>query len=188
MGIGRLAPLLLVLLSTPACQAKEPAAVPQDSTQSAPSPVTAEMISEHASIQPGGTTRVGVHFEIEEGWHIYANDPGDAGLPTEVTWSGPSDVSFGFLQYPTPEHFVDPGDIKTNGYSGATVLYSTLKFKTTAPRLAAIPISAAVEWLACKEICLPGKARLELSLPVSTSSPVLSTHAQLFELADSSDH
>lgn len=146
-----------------------------------------ELITEHASIQPGGGTRIGVRFEIEDGWHIYANDPGDAGLPTKITWSGPSEVSFGPLQYPTPEHFVDPGDIRTNGYSGAAVLYSTLRLKNTASRLAAIPISAAVEWLVCKEICLPGKARLELSLPVSANPPVLSTHALFFEQTDSAD-
>ena len=36
-------------------------AVPQEQ------PVTVELIAEHASIQPGGTTRVGAHFEIEIG-------------------------------------------------------------------------------------------------------------------------
>ena len=175
-----------LLLSGAACGMAQP---PAESPQGRPSgftapkeqPVQAELITEHASIQLGGQTRIGIHLEIEEGWHIYAKDPGDAGLPTKVAWSGPSDISFGSLQYPTPEHFVDPGDIHTNGYSGATVLYSTLTLKTAQSRLAAIPISAVVEWLACKEVCLPGKARLELSLPVSTGSPVPSTHAELFD-------
>ena len=190
MGIGRLAPLLLVLLSTPACQAKEPAAVPQDSTRSAPSPVTAEMISEHASIQPGGTTRIGVHFEIEEGWHIYADPPGDAGLPTRIAWSGSTLVSFGPVVYPPAEQFIDPGDIRTRGYSGSAVLFSTVTLDPLWNRrgnvveqsaLVGLNLSAAVKWLACHEICVPGKADLTLMLPVSDQSPVFSTHAELFE-------
>ena len=89
-------------------------------------PVKAELIAEHASLQPGGRTRVGVSFELEEGWHIYAKEPGDAGLPTKITWSGPRGVTFGPLVWPVAQEFNDPGDIKTFGYSGAVVLASDL--------------------------------------------------------------
>ena len=181
MGIGRLAPLLLVLLSTPACQAKEPAAVPQGSTRSVPSPVTAELISEHASIQPGGKTRIGVHIEIEEGWHIYANDPGDAGLPTKISWSANVGASFSELYWPTPQEFLDPGNIRTFGYSGTVVLYSTVHPHSWRETPSELTVYADVKWLACKDLCVPGSAQLELTLPVSDQPPVFSTHAQFFE-------
>jgi len=144
-------------------------------------PVTAELIAEHASIQAGSSTRVGVHFELEEGWHIYAKDPGEAGLPTQITWSVPTGVSVGDLQWPAPQHFIDPGDIKTFGYSGALVLGSLLTYHTGRAAYAEIPIQAQVKWLACKELCIPGAATLSLTLPVSSSPPVPSTHAELFE-------
>src|SRR3989338_7433391 len=89
-------------------------------------PVKATLIAEHASIRPGGATRIGVLFDIEEGWHIYAEDPGDAGLPTKVEFSGPPVVQFGPVQYPPPTAFNDPGDIETFGYSRAVVLASRL--------------------------------------------------------------
>ena len=143
-------------------------------------PVKAELITEHASIQPGGQTRIGVHFDIEEGWHIYAKDPGDAGLPTTIAWFGPAGVTFGPLWWPTPEQFMDAGDIHTSGYTGVLVLYSPLKI---ASRVSAdsIPIAATVKWLACKQICVPGSTELHITLPVSATAPVRSTHAELFD-------
>lgn len=149
--------------------------------------VTATLIAEHASIQPGGATRIGVLFEIQEGWHIYAEDPGDAGLPTSVTWSGSERLSFGPLQWPEPHEFLDPGDIRTFGYTGALVLSSTMTVPAEWPdRLAAgIRVAADVRWLACKDVCIPGKANLELALPLNPDPPVPSPHAHLF--ATSSD-
>lgn len=146
-------------------------------------PVVATLIAEHESIQPGGTTRVGVHFELEKGWHIYAEEPGDAGLPTEVKWSAPWG-SFGPIQWPTPTAFLDPGEIRTFGYEGTVVLastYSLIPGRWLESPPDPIPITAKLTWLACKEICIPGSANLELPLPWSHDPPALSAHAQLFE-------
>jgi thiol:disulfide interchange protein DsbD len=146
-------------------------------------PVTAELITEHASVQPGGTTRIGVLFELQDGWHIYAEDPGDAGLPTKVKWSGPRGAKFGPLVWPAHQEFVDPGDIRTFGYSGAVVLSSDVRMPSGSRPGEPVRLAADVEWLACKEICLPGKTSLELALPVSGTTPSFSTHANFFDHA-----
>ena len=143
-------------------------------------PVTAELIAEHTSIQPGDQTRVGVRFAIQEGWHSYAEDPGDAGLPTKITWTIPPGFKAGLLQWPPTQKFIDAGNIRTFGYSGAVVLVSTLKYVASRESLTEAPIRAHVEWLACKEICIPGSAELNLSLPVSSQPPVRSANAELF--------
>ena len=146
-------------------------------------PVRAELIAEHASVQPGGSTRVGVHFDIEKGWHIYAKDPGESGLPTKIAWKGPAGASFGPLNWPTPQPLKDPGNLRTFGYTGVVVLASRLNVaRATAPGTN-LPIRARVEWLACKELCLPGSASLTLTLPVTTATPVSSTHADYFQHA-----
>ena len=163
-------------------------------------PVTAELIAEHASVQPGGKTRVGVRFEIEDGWHIYAQDPGDAGLPTSVQWWLPlngavpgslriphNPPGFQPLPWPKPLEFRDPGDIKTFGYSSSVVIASVLWIDPQQKPERTISIEADVKWLACKEICLPGKAHLSLDLPVSPEPPALSTHAQFFQQTDYTD-
>jgi len=176
-----------VLLFVSACGNVEPTnAQPKGFATPEHHPVTAELIAEHASIQPGGQTRVGVYFELEEGWHIYAEDPGDAGIPTKVTWDPSHGVSFGPLQWPVPDEFVDPGEIHTRGYSGSLVLFSTLTVTSTWDKTPAVlPVGARVTWLACKEICIPGSATLELALPFGgPNPPVFSKHAQFFEHAD----
>jgi len=143
-------------------------------------PVRAELIARHASIQAGGRTQVGVHFDIEQGWHIYADPPGDAGMPTTITWSSLPGVRFGPLAWPPAESFTDAGDIRTSGYTGVLVLASPVTY-TARESVPALPIKASVRWLSCKEICIPGEAELELTLPVTGEPPVLSAHAQLFE-------
>jgi thiol:disulfide interchange protein DsbD len=131
-------------------------------------PVTATVITEHASIL----------FELEEGWHIYAKEPGDAGLPTKVAWSAPEGIVLGALEWPAPQTFAESGDIKTYGYTGAVVLASTLT--TPMDAATAITLQAKVTWLACKEICLPGSAALELTLPVRAEAPQASPDAAHF--------
>ena len=161
-----------------ACRAENTSPFAQPEEQ----PVTATLIAEHDSVQPGGSTRIGVLFTIEDGWHIYAQDPGDAGLPTTVTWSGSERLSFGPLQWPPSHEFHDPGDIRTFGYTGDLVLFSTMAVPAEWPdRLAAgIRVAADVRWLACKEVCIPGRADLDLILPLSPDPPALSTNAKLF--------
>ena len=164
---------------------------PFPQTERASDQVKVELITEHASIQPHGKTRVGAHFTIADGWHIYAKETGDAGLPTTVRWASPERhwVSFGPLQYPKPKRFIDPGNITTFGYSGTVILRSTLTYdyptlmrKNPYPtQYNEIPIRAEVKWLACREICVPGSATLELTLPVNQAPPTFSAHAQLFE-------
>lgn len=122
-----------------------------------------------------------MYFELKEGWHIYAKDPGDAGLPTKVTWNGPFGVSFGTLYWPKSRQFLDPGNIKTFGYTGSVLLSSNLTYHTWRDVYSEIPVHASVEWLACKDICVPGTAQLDLKLPITSTPPILSSHAQLFK-------
>ena len=146
-------------------------------------PVRVELIAEHASVQPGGTTRVGVRFNIDEGWHIYAKQPGEAGLPTKIAWKGPPGASFGPFDWPTPQPLKDPGHLRIFGYTGVVIFASRLRVARAVAAGTTLPIRAKVEWLACKELCLPGSVDLSLALPVSANPPVASTHADFFDHA-----
>ena len=144
-------------------------------------PVKAVAIAEQTSIQPGGHSRIGILFELEKGWHIYARDPGDAGMPTKVEWAPVNGVSFGFLRYPPVEEFLDPGEIKTHGYTGAAVLTTPIVVNRSVAAGTNLTLKAHAEWLACRDICLPGSADLILRLPVRAEEPAQSAHAELFD-------
>ncbi|MBI2496085.1 MAG: hypothetical protein HYW10_05970, partial [Candidatus Omnitrophica bacterium] len=120
----------------------------------------------------------------EEGWHIYAQKPGDAGLPTIVSWSAPEGATVEPLPWPKPRQFLDPGDIRTFGYTGTVLLSSQLAWASGNAAVASIPIQARVEWLACYDVCIPGSADVSLTLPVSPDAPTLSPNAKLFGLAE----
>lgn len=130
----------------------------------APQPVDVKLIIEHSVLTPEVATRIGVLFAIEEGWHIYAEDPGDAGIPTRVEWLLPEGFSAGPLLWPPHEDFLDPGDIRTFAYSDSVLLSSTLQATPQALQQDNPEIHAAVTWLACKEICIPGEVTLSLSV------------------------
>ena len=56
------------------------------------------LVAEGESIRPGQPFRVGLQMKIDSGWHTYWKNPGDAGLPTRLTWTLPE----GFAAGPDP--------------------------------------------------------------------------------------
>ena len=181
---------MLLFVSLPACGRAE---APKQSSSHGfaipkHQPVKATLVAEHEWFNPTSGTRVGVLFELEKGWHIYAQSSGDAGMPTEVYWKpGNVAVIMSELVWPEPEHFIDPGDIKTNGYSGSVVLSSTLSSNphVTIDWMPELMIGAHVKWLACKDICLPGEAELLLRFPALFLENFRSTAAAFNSLAES---
>jgi len=129
--------------------------------------VQARLIADVNHIQPGKPFTVAVVFDIDPDWHIYWKNPGDAGLPTLVKLTLPDGFTAGELRYPTPKKFVQPGDIIAYGYETQTALLATITppaaWDTAKPK--PVDISAAVTWLVCSDVCLPGKADLTLTLP-----------------------
>ena len=176
-----------VLVCTGAWAAgKEPAPGPLEGfAVPAEQPVEATFITEYACIYRNGQTKIGVLFEIKDGWHIYAENPGDAGLPTKVSWwikHWIPGVEIGPLHWPPHQEFIDPGGIRTFGYTGSLVLWNDLKVASHFTGHI-VPLSGKVSWLACKEICIPGSTELSYGMVVGHQQ-VLSPDAKLFPTAE----
>jgi thiol:disulfide interchange protein DsbD len=139
--------------------------------------VKASLLADTMGIVPGQAFQVGLLLEMEPGWHTYWEYSGDAGLPTTVDWSLPSGFTAGPMEWPVPKARVEPGDIQVYAYSGRVLLLTTI---TPPPDLSGIAtLRVAASWLVCEEICVPGDAKLELSLPVGKSAAP--ANAALFE-------
>jgi len=128
--------------------------------------VAVQLVTPFASVEPGQKIPVGIRFEIDEGWHIYWRNPGDTGLPPEVKWDLPENSAPSDFRWPYPEiyrnaHLVD------FTYSGTVTLYSEITVPEDWPAGKDFSISAAVDWLMCAEICIPGAAQISLDIPVS---------------------
>lgn len=136
--------------------------------------VEAELIAQNTSIQPGEPFWVGVKLTMDQDWHTYWQNPGDSGLGTTINWKLPEGFSAGSIVWPYP-HRIPILPLVNYGYENEVVLLTQI----TPPAAISEPgvtLSAKVDWLMCQEQCIPGKANLELSLPVNASAPAADAH------------
>ena len=149
---------LVALLSTVGARADGPPA-PADL-------VTADLVAEAASITPNATLWVDLQLAIKPGWHVYWQNPGDSGLPTAIDWSLPRGFSAGPVRWPVPEHFVQNG-IGNYGYAGGVDLLVPISVPKELETGKPAVLDAEASWLVCADICIPGGAKLSLTLPVT---------------------
>ena len=127
-----------------------------------------ELISERSLAVPGETVWLGLSFEIDPKWHIYWINPGDAGIPPEITWretGGLSADSIGEFEWPLPELLpVVPGQIMDYGYSDQVVL----PFPVTLPADIEGPIvfEGVADYLICEDVCIPESVDIRLMLSI----------------------
>lgn len=131
--------------------------------------VKASLLADATAIVPGKPFEVGVLLEMEPGWHTYWEYPGDAGLPTSIGWTLPEGFVAGPIQWPLPHRVVEPGDIQVYAYKDKVLLLTAIVAPAQIAE-AKVTLRAKVDWLVCAEICIPGSANLEISLPVASQS------------------
>ena len=132
--------------------------------------VEAELVAGVRSVQPGETLTVALRLKALPTWHTYWINPGEAGLATRAKWTLPTGFKAGPLQFPVPHKFNSSGLIGY-GYEDEVFLFSeiTVPEKLTSKRVVLI---ANVSWLVCDpKQCLPGRAAVSLTLPVTSEAP-----------------
>lgn len=169
-GVSQLLPLAaflgLVLARPMACTAaptSEPKVVGR---------VTVQAFSEQAAIVPGQALNLAVSLKIDDDWYVYWQNPGpDAGLPTQVTWKAPDGFRVGPTQYPAPQLKYD-AFLKSNAnvLEGTAVFLTSLRAPESLKPGQDVTLKAAVSWLVCKNVCIPGDAEVSLTLPVAPKS------------------
>jgi thiol:disulfide interchange protein len=127
--------------------------------------LTAELVSLAPTIAPGGTLQAGLVLTLEEHWHVYWINAGDSGEPPKITWTLPDGITAARMQFPIPSR-LPLGPLMDFGYEDEVAFPVQL---TAASSLKPGPIhlDAVVDWLVCREVCIPGKAHLGLNLTVS---------------------
>jgi thiol:disulfide interchange protein len=125
--------------------------------------LTVDLIAEPKPIEPGKPFTVGLRFRPEPGWHIYWKNPGDSGMAPTVQWKLPEGYTAGPLQFPLPEKILAP-PLVTYGYEMETLILAEITPPAGQPLPPKIKIGADLDWLVCKEICLPGKASLDFNV------------------------
>jgi thiol:disulfide interchange protein DsbD len=133
--------------------------------------VKVSLVAAEASIQPGKPFTVALRIEHEPHWHTYWLNPG-TGLATTIAWTLPPGYTAGPIMWPAPKVLKDhTGTVIGSGYEGELFLPVTITAPADAKPGTKVDLSAAVDWLMCEEVCVPGKGTVSLSLPVSTDAP-----------------
>ena len=122
-----------------------------------------DLISEPKPIEPGRPFTVGLRFQPKPGWHIYWKNPGDSGMASSVQWKLPPGYTAGPLQFPLPEKIL-LSPLISYGYELETLLLAEITPPAGQPLPPKFQIGVDLDWLVCKEICLPGKASLNLNV------------------------
>jgi thiol:disulfide interchange protein DsbD len=102
----------------------------------------------------------GLYFKLEPGWHIYWKNPGDAGEPPRIQWTLPAGITAGPMQFPAPKR-LPLGPLMDYGYENE-VLFPLKLHVANSVKAGPVTLHAKVDWLVCRERCIPGKAELEL--------------------------
>ena len=131
---------------------------------------TVEIVAENQWIAPGSQTYLGLNFQLEKGWHIYWVNPGDSGQPPRVEWHLPAGLSAGEIEWPAPRR-LGTSTIVDFGYDDSVMLLVPMRASSGLPASQAAKLSAELKVLVCREICIPGKAQVSLSLPIKSTPP-----------------
>lgn len=132
--------------------------------------VKVELVPEVEWVQPGTPFTLGLRLKMAPQWHTYWKNPGDAGLGTRLRWALPEGFEAGAFQWPAPEA-IPAEPLMSYGYSDEVMLLTELRPPAGLVPGTSVKLGGRADWLECKDVCLPGRAQLEIELPVRAEPP-----------------
>jgi thiol:disulfide interchange protein/DsbC/DsbD-like thiol-disulfide interchange protein len=139
--------------------------------------------NEAKTVKPGDTVFAAFEIRLDKDWHTYYKNPGDSGTaPTvKITTAG---VSAGTILYPPPEKIVTP-PLTTFGYHERVVLLVPLSIAAET-RKGPLEIAGKLDYLECRESCLPAGGKFTLSTTVGDATLADTAEAAFFAAVRSS--
>ncbi len=132
--------------------------------------VQASLLAEPQAVSGATPFTLAVRMKMKPGWHVYWRNPGDSGLPPEVTWSLPAGFSPGPIQWPAP-HRIPIATLMNYGYEDEVTLLVPVTPPPSLDPAEPVRIAAKLTYLVCETECIPGSAELRLTLPVGPATP-----------------
>ncbi len=172
--IRRLALLVLMLAASLSAASAQGFRTPPDLVRSS-------LVAEPVAVAGAQPFTLAVRMQVKPGWHVYWRNPGDSGLPPEVTWTLPAGFNAGAIRWPAPER-IAIATLMNYGYEGEVTLLVPVTPPPSLDPADPVRIQAKLTYLVCETECVPGSADLALTLPVGEPRPDVGQTA-LFERA-----
>lgn len=114
----------------------------------------------------GDAAGLGLEFELQPGWHVYWKNSGDAGYAPRIDFPATSAIRDARLLFPAPQRFELAAGMVSFGYERAVLYPIAATFAPPAGRpLAPLPVLARLDYLVCRDECIPHRADLSLEIP-----------------------
>lgn len=128
--------------------------------------IASSLVAESQTPAPGTRTTLAVVMEPQGEWHGYWKQPGDVGLPPNLSWRLPAGVSVGPAEYPLPQTLLIDG-LMNHVYEHPYALLLSLQLSADIPVGSQLPIQLDMQYLACRfDACVPERASLHTTLTV----------------------
>lgn len=140
--------------------------------------VSASLVSMRDGVVPGTSHTVALRLDHIPHWHTYWINPG-TGYPTSIEWELPEGWTAGEINWPAPIIIRDShGTITGNGYEYVAYLPIQLDVPADTAPGSTVTLKGHADWLMCADVCIPGDAAIELTLPVvATEAALNAEHA-----------
>lgn len=120
------------------------------------------LIAAKTAIAPSTkSTKIGVEIKLKPGWKTYWRTPGDSGVPPLFSWKGSQNLKSAKILWPAPHWFKDEFGVSI-GYKKQIVFPVEIS-PVDANKPVHLKLSLA--YAACKEVCIPARAKVDLNLP-----------------------
>lgn len=114
-----------------------------------------------------GTIRAALQVEPAEGFITYWREPGESGIPPQITIGGNDSVTLEAIAYPVPKR-IDLAGVTDMGYDGPVTFPLTLRAAPgTRPQM---DVTAFIGL--CKDICIPFQTTFEITASTYADSAV----------------
>jgi len=131
----------------------------------------ARLVCETKALVPGTSSMLAVVFDLDKGWHSYADSVNDSGSPMLVTWALPDGVEVGEPIWTASHRHISEGGILDHIYEDRAIVMFPINVTSQVRAGEDVTISASLEWLVCDaNRCLPQFAETSIELPVRNTS------------------
>ena len=131
------------------------------------------LVSEFEAVTPGMTAMLGLVFDLDDGWHSYADSWNDSGAPMSAVWSLPEGFTIGDPIWPAAHRFIQPGGILDHVYEHQAIILFPLAIDADVEVGTDAVISASLEWLVCDDnSCVPQFAETSITIPVHNATKI----------------
>lgn len=107
-----------------------------------------------------GRLLLGLQFRLAPGWKTYWRAPGESGLPPRLDWEASENLASAEVMWPAPTRLSSFG-FDSIGYTGDVVFPVSVTLKSPD---AAATASLTLDYMVCKNICLPLNTVVTLAL------------------------